>query len=69
MSNGLDMSTALDTLREWQEAVTETQAILDDNTAGRDQRIRAALTAGATVAQVVTATGLTRARVYQIRNT
>lgn len=39
-----------------------------DNIANRDIAIRDALTAGAKVAELVALTGLTRARIYQIRD-
>lgn len=58
----------LDTLRDLTAQITDASRALDSLRMERDGIIRGALATGTSVEAVVTATGLTRARVYQIRS-
>lgn len=60
--------SALDTLRDLTAQITDASRALDSLRMERDGIIRGALATGTSVDAVVTATGLTRARVYQIKN-
>lgn len=55
-------------LKDWADAVRKTERALRKDVEGRDGAIRAALELGAGVGEIVKITGLTRARVYQIRD-
>jgi len=57
----------LDTLRDLTAQITDASRALDSLRMERDGIIRGALATGTSVDAVVPATGLTRARVYQIR--
>lgn len=54
-------------LKDWADESRRLETARRENNARRDKVICHALKIGATVAEVVRLTGLTRARVYQIR--
>lgn len=55
-------------LKDWAGATKKLEAQTRETAQGRDNAIRQALKLGAGVAEIVKLTGLTRARVYQIRD-
>lgn len=54
-------------LKDWADAARKLEAELRDTIAGRDAAVRQAMRLGAGVGEIVKATGLTRARIYQIK--
>lgn len=55
-------------LADWAESVRDAEAAAKHNAKGRDKAIRKAIEQGVTVPRIVKATGLTRGRIYQIRD-
>ncbi|WP_136643013.1 hypothetical protein [Subtercola vilae] len=62
----MDIDVKLAELTDWADSVRDTQAILTDNTLGRDLRMREAAKAGIGPSAIGQATGLTRSRVNAI---
>lgn len=56
------------TLKDWADATKADETTARKTAHGRDDAIRKALKIGAGVAEIVKLTGLTRARIYQIRD-
>lgn len=54
-------------LKDWADAARKLETELRETIAGRDEAIRQALTLGVGVGEIVKLTGVTRARVYQIK--
>lgn len=54
-------------LKDWADATRKLDAELRSTITGRDTAIREALRLGAGVGEIVKLTGVTRARVYQIK--
>lgn len=54
-------------LKDWADAAARLDAELRETIRGRDECIRQALGLGAGVGEIVKLTGLTRARIYQIK--
>jgi hypothetical protein len=70
MSSATSRTTgaALEDVRAASVRVQDVSAALASATAARDEAIRRALDAGLTVAEVAAASGLSRERVYQVRD-
>lgn len=62
------MSDKLDEARRVSEKITDLDAQREKLAAERNDAVRAALAAGASVAELKHATGLHRQRIYQIRD-
>lgn len=54
-------------LKDWADEVQRVELALSEAKAGRDAAIRGALSLGAGVGEIVSLTGLTRARIYQLK--
>lgn len=64
----MDTTAILADLTEWAEATRKAEETTRYNAEGRDKTIKLAIAQKIPVAAIVQATGLTRGRIYQIRD-
>lgn len=64
----MDKNEIIEDLSTWAAATRNAESVVRHNSEGRDRAIRLAIFQKIPVATIVQATGLTRGRIYQIRD-